>query len=172
MAQHPYDQQNLRSPAYVSPYTMQQPSAYAPQTTVYSQGNPQQYLHSPPQDWQRQNVQPVYHAFVPQPAAQVVVAPHFCAPVPTTFFMSDKLLSWSGDATILNESGQVAFLVSGKIMSLRGSRILKDAAGNPVCAMKEKVYSNLIFVFNKETGHNCLQHTTECLDRPLLQYCR
>ena len=71
--------------------------------------------------------------------------------------MTDKFLSWSGDATILNDSGQVAFLVSGKTMSLRGSRILKDAAGNPVCAMKEKVYFNL--VFNKKTDHNCLQHT-------------
>lgn len=76
----------------------------------------------------------------PAADAQTVVAAHYCAPVTTTFFVKDKLLSWSGsDANILDEHGNIAFVVDSKTLSLRGSRVLKDATGNSVCALQAKV---------------------------------
>ena len=57
------------------------------------------------------------------------------------------MLSWSGgDVSILDGQGGLAFTVDSKAMSLRGNRVLQDAAGNPVCAMKQKVLIALYFV--------------------------
>lgn len=77
---------------------------------------------------------------IPQ-STRAIVGPQYCAPFPATFYVKDKLLSWSGgDVTILDERGNLVFTVDSKVLSIRGSRVLKDAAGNPVCAMKEKVH--------------------------------
>ena len=71
---------------------------------------------------------------------QSIVGPQFCAPYPVTYYVKDKLLSWSGgDVSILDGQGGLAFTVDSKAMSMRGNRVLQDAAGNPVCAMKQKV---------------------------------
>ncbi|KAL0030600.1 hypothetical protein WJX79_008346 [Trebouxia sp. C0005] len=37
--------------------------------------------------------------------------------------------------------GGLAFTLDSKVMTIRGSRVLKDVAGNPICAMKEKLIS-------------------------------
>ena len=116
----------------------------APGSYVNAQGVPPSYLPSngfyPPQGYHNygqqnvQNVQPVPHN------PQSIVGSQYCAPYPTTFFVKDKLLSWSGgDVAIFDGQGGVAFTVEGKAMSIRGSRVLKDAAGYPVCALKSKV---------------------------------
>ena len=72
---------------------------------------------------------------------ETVVASHYCSPFTTTFFVKDKLLSWSGsDASILNEHGNVAFTIDGKALSPRGNRTLRDSTGIAVCAMQAKVH--------------------------------
>ena len=116
----------------------------APGSYVNTQSTPPSYLPSngshPPQGYYNngqqnvQNLQPVPHN------PQSIVGSQYCAPYPTTFFVKDKLLSWSGgDVTIFDGQGGVAFTVDGKAMSFRGSRVLKDAAGSPVCALRAKV---------------------------------
>ena len=132
-------------------YPTQQQASDAGWGHHHSQAQPYQQTSATPSwqaspQWQQSATQQKWATATGPPqssapvAAQAVVAPRFCAPVPTTFFVKDKLLSWSGgDVGILDQNGQPAFFVSGKVMSLRGSRVLKDAAGNPVCAMREKV---------------------------------
>lgn len=74
------------------------------------------------------------------PDIQPIVSAEYCAPFTTTFFVKDRLLSWSGsDANILNEHGNIAFVVDGKTLSLRGSRALRDVAGHAVCVLQPKV---------------------------------
>lgn len=71
-----------------------------------------------------------------------IVGSQYCAPHPVTFYVKDKLLSWScGDVSILDGQGGLAFTLDSKAMSMRGNRVLKDVAGNPVCAMKQKVHA-------------------------------
>ena len=92
-----------------------------------------------------------------------IVSPQYCAPLPTTFYVKDKLLSWSGgDVTILDAQGNVAFTVDSKVLSIRGSRVLKNAFGNPVCAMKEKV---MHWQCNVTAPHECQggMHVDSCL---------
>jgi hypothetical protein len=134
---------------------MQQQQSYqqfgalsAPGPQFYAQSGSQSYpqssgfqpgqCYSNPQQGFQSTSQPQWQAAPQQ--IQTIVGPQFCAPWPTTFYVKDKLLSWSGgDVTILDGQGGLAFTVDSKVMTIRGSRVLKDAAGNPVCALKEKV---------------------------------
>ena len=80
-------------------------------------------------------------------STQSIVGPQYCAPCAVTFYVQDRLLSWSGgDVSILDGQGGLAFTVDSKAMSMRGNRVLQDAAGNPVCAMKQKVHIAMYFV--------------------------
>lgn len=114
-----------------------------PQSSGFQPGqsypSPQQGFHSTSQP-QWQSTPTTQQAASQQ--IQTIVGPQFCAPWPTTFYVKDKLLSWSGgDVTILDGQGGLGFTVDSKVMTMRGNRVLKDAAGNPVCAMKEKLIS-------------------------------
>ena len=80
-----------------------------------------------------ENLQPLPHN------PQSIVGSQYCAPFPTTFFVKYKKLSWS-HVTVLDGQGGLAFTVDGKAMSIRGSRVLKDAAGSPICVSKAKVW--------------------------------
>ena len=82
-----------------------------------------------------ENLQPLPHN------PQSIVGSQYCAPFPTTFFIKYKKLSWSrGHVTILDGQGGLVFTVDGKALSIRGSRVLKDAAGIPICVSKAKVW--------------------------------
>ena len=112
-----------------------------PQSSGFQPGqsypNPQQGFQSTSQP-QWQSTPTTQQAAYQQ--IQTIVGSQFCAPWPTTFYVKDKLLSWSGgDVTILDGQGGLAFTLDSKVMTIRGSRVLKDVAGNPICAMKEKV---------------------------------
>ena len=109
------------------------------------QSNPQQAFQSPSQP-QRQSAVPVQQSS-PQ-STQSIVGPQFCAPSPVTFYVKNKLLSWSGgDVSILDGQGGLAFTVDSKAISMRGAILLQDAAGNPVCARKQKVHVNIAVYF-------------------------
>lgn len=55
--------------------------------------------------------------------------------------MRERLLSIGDDYWIDDESGQHAFLVDGKAMRVRETWILKDAGGNEVAEIKERMLS-------------------------------
>ena len=125
---------------------------HPPANQVYGNGSQAKFQSNPQQQFQnysqpqypgpqqfQSNSQPQYGP--QQPAqSQAIVGPQYCSPYPTTFFVKDTLLSWSGDdANILDGNGSLAYSIDGKALSLRGSRVLKDAEGNSVCAMQSKV---------------------------------
>jgi len=138
--QQPYQQFGALSAPGPQFYAQSGSQSY-PQSSGFQPGqsypNSQQGFQSTSQpQWQST---PTTQQAAPQ-QIQTIVGSQFCAPWPTTFYVKDKLLSWSGgDVTVLDGQGGLAFTVDSKVMTMRGNRILKDAAGNPVCAMKEKV---------------------------------
>jgi uncharacterized protein YxjI len=64
-----------------------------------------------------------------------------CAPQPTVLAMKEKLWSLSGDSfKILNaHSGDVAFQIKGKAISLREKKHLLDANGNEIACFQSKL---------------------------------
>ena len=89
---------------------------------------------------------------------QGTVTPHFCSLLPAAFYLTAQHKSWSGgDATVLDSNGELAFTLDATALSVRRCRVLKDAAGLPVCAMQEKV--SLLLVL----GHMLLTDAAEVL---------
>ena len=131
-------------------YAAQSPPTPPFQDQSASQPYPQPYLQSSvnssqPESGYQSNPQWQSAAHMQQPLPQSphsIVGSQYCAPHPVTFYVKDKLLSWScGDVSILDGQGGLAFTLDSKAMSMRGNRVLKDVAGNPVCAMKQKVHA-------------------------------
>ncbi|URE07587.1 BTB POZ domain containing protein [Musa troglodytarum] len=95
-------------------------------------------------------------AAMPTPAAfdgpVVVVGPQFCAPHVVDFTVTRKAFSWTGnDFTVTDVNGNVVLKVKGVYFSLRGRRVLLDAAGKPLLTLQQKVEPLLFLPSNTGT---------------------
>ena len=74
---------------------------------------------------------------------QAIVGPQHCASVATTFFLKHKQFNPTNDPVtthvIVDDQGSLAYTVDRKRTSLKTSRVLRDAAGHPICTMRLQV---------------------------------
>jgi uncharacterized protein YxjI len=55
------------------------------------------------------------------------------------YLIREKFLDFGGDFTITDESGQVAYKVDGKVLSLRDRLVIEDPSGQEVAAVHRQV---------------------------------
>ena len=67
----------------------------------------------------------------------------YCLPGPATFSINDSYKhsgSWTGgDVKVLDGNGSLAFSVDANAWSCKQLKVMKDASGNTVCSLKQKV---------------------------------
>jgi len=71
-------------------------------------------------------------ATTPEAPAPTTTAPAAPAGQTRTFVLNQKLVSLTGDLWIEDGQGNHAFEVDGSLLSLRGTHVLKDLAGQPL----------------------------------------
>ncbi len=55
--------------------------------------------------------------------------------------VKNKLISWGGSSTVLDENGNVIFKVKGKVFSLRRKKVICDATGKKLYIVKNKLFN-------------------------------
>ena len=72
--------------------------------------------------------------------AQAVLGEQYCSNQARWYTVQPTNRGYTGgDTVILDDQGSLVYSVDGKAMAVAGDRLLKDAAGNPICALQGKV---------------------------------
>lgn len=152
-----YPQQGQQLPGHQGGYPQQQggaPGGYPQQYGGAPGGYPQQQGGAPggyPQQQggfqQQHGGQPGYGGG----AAAPIVGQQYCLPQEQVFFLTEKLMSVSGDdfevVDALNPSHR--YQLKSSSMSMSGSRQLKDSAGKTILNMKHKLMSGKLWYINR-----------------------
>jgi hypothetical protein len=78
----------------------------------------------------------------PAPAA-AAVSPQFCAPHAVPLTVVKKAISLSGgDFVVTDANGAEMLRVKGAVFSIHDRRVLRNAAGQPLVSMREKVMTS------------------------------
>ena len=79
----------------------------------------------------------------PAAAPVAVVSPQFCAPYAVPLTVVKKAISLSGgDFVVTDANGAEMLRVKGAVFSIHDRRALRDAAGQPLVSMREKVMTS------------------------------
>ncbi|KAM7532060.1 hypothetical protein LguiB_035470 [Lonicera macranthoides] len=86
--------------------------------------------------------QPYYAPPVPIAYPIPIVGPHFCSPHPVDLVITRKVLTITdGNFVVTDVNGNFMFKVKGSLLTLHGRRVILDAAGNPIVALRRKILS-------------------------------
>lgn len=137
---HAYSAPDMQSCTQSSPHN---PSLHytSSQTCGHDQkSRPQQvYKELPEPQWVPS---PQIQHRMPQ-SMQAIVGPQHCASVAMTFFLKHKQFNPTNDPVtthvIVDDQGSLAYTVDRKRTSLKTNRVLRDAAGHPICTMRLQV---------------------------------
>ena len=71
---------------------------------------------------------------------QAVVGEQYCSKQSRAYTVQPKNRGYfGGAAAILDDQGSLVYSVDGKTQAIAAAMVLKDAAGNPICALQGKV---------------------------------
>jgi hypothetical protein len=78
-----------------------------------------------------------------------VIGVEYCASAePFQLLIVKEILHISdGNFEVKDNAGNIIFKVKGKLATLRGRRVLNDAAGNPIVTIRQKVWFIYLFLF-------------------------
>ncbi|KAK8283450.1 hypothetical protein V6Z11_D08G092900 [Gossypium hirsutum] len=80
-------------------------------------------------------------AYPPLATRVSVIEPEYCYPQPVDLAVVREVLTISeGKFAVSDINGNIMFKIKGKIFSIHDRRLLTDAAGNPVCTLRHKVW--------------------------------
>lgn len=91
-------------------------------------------------------------------AGAALAGPEYCSPYEQVYFMSEKMMSFSGDDfTIKDANNNTVYTMNSSALSMKGARTLLTAGKHPVLSMSHKMLSSGTWeVYKGKDTHNKL----------------